>query len=64
MRLLTLNLSCENVKYPARKHFEKTNIRMKVACFSRLYSACIHSLTTMKRGLLVQMDEKCKIFCG
>ena len=25
MRLLTLNLSCENVKYPARKHFEKTN---------------------------------------
>ena len=26
MPLLTLNLSCENVKYPARKHFEKTNI--------------------------------------
>ena len=25
MSLLTLNLSCENVKYPARKHFEKTN---------------------------------------
>ena len=25
MPLLTLNLSCENVKYPARKHFEKTN---------------------------------------
>ena len=27
MPLLTLNLSCENVKYPARKHFEKTNIQ-------------------------------------
>ena len=26
MPLLTLNLSCENVKYPERKHFEKTNI--------------------------------------
>ena len=26
MPLLILNLSCENVKYPARKHFEKTNI--------------------------------------
>ena len=26
MPLLTLNLSCENVKYPARKHFEKTNM--------------------------------------
>ena len=26
MPLLTLNLSCENVKYPAQKHFEKTNI--------------------------------------
>ena len=25
MPLLTLNLSCENVKYPARKPFEKTN---------------------------------------
>ena len=25
MPLLILNLSCENVKYPARKHFEKTN---------------------------------------
>ena len=25
MPLLTLNFSCENVKYPARKHFEKTN---------------------------------------
>ena len=25
MPLLTSNLSCENVKYPARKHFEKTN---------------------------------------
>ena len=25
MPLLTLNLSCENVKYPVRKHFEKTN---------------------------------------
>ena len=25
MPLLSLNLSCENVKYPARKHFEKTN---------------------------------------
>ena len=25
MPLLTLNLSCENVKYPARKHFEQTN---------------------------------------
>ena len=25
MPLLTLNLSCENVKYLARKHFEKTN---------------------------------------
>ena len=28
MPLLTLNLSCENVKYPARKHFEKTNISL------------------------------------
>ena len=26
MPLLTLNLSCENVKYPAQKHFEKTNM--------------------------------------
>ena len=26
MPLLTLNFSCENVKYPARKHFAKTNI--------------------------------------
>ena len=25
MPLLTLNLSCENMKYPAREHFEKTN---------------------------------------
>ena len=25
MPLLILNLGCENVKYPARKHFEKTN---------------------------------------
>ena len=25
MPLLILNLSCENVKYPARKHFEMTN---------------------------------------
>ena len=25
MRLLTLNLSCENVYYPAQKNFEKTN---------------------------------------
>ena len=25
MPLLTLNLSCENVKYPARKHFGKAN---------------------------------------
>ena len=25
MPLFTLNLSCENVKYLARKHFEKTN---------------------------------------
>ena len=25
MPLLSLNLSCENMKYPARKHFEKTN---------------------------------------
>ena len=25
MPLLTLNLSCEDVKHPARKHFEKTN---------------------------------------
>ena len=35
MRLLTLNLSCENVKYPARKHFEKTN--------SALFGACSYS---------------------
>ena len=27
MPLLTLNFSCENVKYPARKHFAKTNSR-------------------------------------
>ena len=26
MPLLTLNFSCENVKYPARKHFAKTNM--------------------------------------
>ena len=25
MPLLTLNLGCENVKYPAQKHFEKIN---------------------------------------
>ena len=30
MRLLTLNLSCENVYYPARKHFEKTNKKTSV----------------------------------
>ena len=30
MPLLTLNLRCENVKYPARKHFEKTNINRKM----------------------------------
>ena len=32
MPLLILNLSCENVKYPARKHFEKTNINVLAVC--------------------------------
>ena len=37
MPLLTLNLSCENVKYPARKHFEKTNTDIGLfKMFSRL----------------------------
>ena len=36
MPLLTLNLSCENVKYPARKHFEKTN-RDKLNIFCLFY---------------------------
>ena len=33
MPLLTLNLSCENVKYPARKHFEKTNIKAVLSVY-------------------------------
>ena len=38
MPLLTLNLSCENVNYPARKHFEKTNIVL-FKMFSRWFFA-------------------------
>ena len=37
MPLLILNLSCENVKYPARKHFEKTNTYILLQnCFIRI----------------------------
>ena len=47
MPLLTLNLSCENVKYPARKHFEKTNIIVRAtplgAGFVDIFICQIHS---------------------
>ena len=33
MPLLILNLSCENVTYPVRKHFKKTNINNKPMAF-------------------------------
>ena len=42
MPLLTLNVSCENVKYPARKHFEKTNI----------YLSMQYTLRTLLHGFL------------
>ena len=37
MPLLTLNLSCENLKYPARKHFEKTNTVVKPSHYRSLF---------------------------
>ena len=34
MPLLTLNFSCENVKYPARKHFAKTNSYIHICSYA------------------------------
>ena len=45
MSLLTLNFSCENVKYPARKHFAKTNINTVQKQGQWLCFGCVRRIT-------------------
>ena len=52
MPLLTLNFSCESVKYPARKHFAKTNMTYAAFfmsgehfCRKEIYTYLTQSLT-------------------
>ena len=51
MRLLTLNLSCENVLYPAQKHFEKTNNTLVEQSQSTVTSGSASGSTTPKTRL-------------
>ena len=46
MRLLTLNLSCENVYYPARKHFEKT--KRTILVFAKCFRAGFYTFSPPK----------------
>ena len=55
MPLLTLNLTCENVKYPVRRHFEKTNTsNLRQALM--LPRSKIHSISNDKASLVHKAD--------
>ena len=57
MPLLTLNLNCENVKYPARKHFEKTNIYPTNNIPGHMYSFSSNSLSNCLIGTGVRFGN-------